>query len=199
MNIGDSYNFQNLTSNFSTLGQQAAVHLAESQNPTPGLDTQYFNQQVFGSNAPSLTAARVRRELGDQQRAMTEFDKARQLGRREVAGRFSSMRNDLQRGIWNRGAGRSGFSAEKMSQLGAQEGGALADVEANRTAAIADYKRQMEEMRMQRAAMSRAKKKAKKKKAIGAGLAIAGLALAPFTGGASLLVAGQGANMYASG
>ena len=199
MTIGDQFQFMSNLNNFSTLGQQAAVHLNEVQNPTPGIDPQYFNQEIFSSGAPSLTALRVKRELGDQQRAMTEFDRMRQLGRREVAGRFSSMRNDLQRGIWGRGAGRSGFTAEKMSQLGAQEGGALADVEASRTAAIADYQRQMEEMRMQRSAMRRAQRKARKKKAIGTGLAIAGLALAPVTGGSSLLLTGAGANMAASG
>lgn len=185
---------------FGRLGQAAAVITPELQNPTIDLaDRPYYLSQVGSSSAPSLTDARVRRELTEQKKALTEFDRQRMLGRREVAGRFSSMRNDLQRGIAFRGMGRSGFAAEAMSKLGAQEGGALADVEANRTAAISDYKRQVEEYRMQRAAMDRAKRKAKRKKAIGTTLAIAGLALAPMTGGLSLGMTGYGANMAASG
>lgn len=184
---------------FEQAGERAGVISNYLQSPTPGLDQNYYLSEVSQSNTPGLTADRVIREYGDEKKAMTEFDRQRLLGRREVAGRFSSMRNDLQRGIAFRGMGRSGFAAEKMGQLGAQEGGALAEVEAGRTDAIAAYKRQIEEMRMQRSAERRAKRKAKKKKAIGAALGIAGLALAPVTGGASLLAAGQGANMYASG
>jgi len=199
MDIGSTFNFHDTISDFSRLGQVVPVITNELQNPTPGIDNRYFVSQVSQSASPTLAANRVRRELTEQQRQMTEFDRQRQLQRREVAGRFSSMRNQLQRGISNRGMGRSGFAAESMSQLGAQEGGALAEVEANRTQAIMDYKRQIEEFRMQQSAMRRARRKANKKKAIGTGLAVAGLALAPFTGGASLLLTGAGANMAASG
>jgi hypothetical protein len=198
MTMMSGFNQFSLLNRFNTLGQQSAVLMNEAANPTPGLDADYFRDEVLSSSAPTLTAARVHREGAETKRAMTEFDRMRQLGRREVAGRFSSMRNDLQRGIAGRGMGRSGFAAEAMSKLGAQEGGALAEVEANRTAAIADYNKQLEEIRMQRSAMRRAKKKARKKKAIGTALGIAGLALAPFTGGASLLLSGYGANMAGS-
>ena len=199
MSMFNGFQFDNLMGDFTRAGESSAAIFQEAQNPTPGIDNRYFVSQVSQSSSPTLAAARVRRELTEQQRQMTEFDRQRQYQRREVAGRFSSMRNQLQRAVSNRGMGRSGFAGEKMSELGAQEGGALADVEANRTRAISDYNRQIEEFRMQKSAMKRAKRKANKKKAIGTALGIAGLALAPFTGGASLLLSGYGANMAASG
>ena len=99
MDIGSTFNFHDTISDFSRLGQVVPVITNELQNPTPGIDNRYFVSQVSQSASPTLAANRVRRELTEQQRQMTEFDRQRQLQRREVAGRFSSMRNQLQRGI----------------------------------------------------------------------------------------------------
>lgn len=194
-NLGGGFGFQNAMSDFTRLGESAGVITNAIQNPTPGLDGSYFASEVTQSASPTLAAQRVIRELGEEKVARTEFDRQRMLGRREVAGRFSSMRNALQRGIAGRGMGRSGFAAEKMGELGAQEGGALAEVEASRTAAIADYNRQLAAYRMQRSADRRARRRANQKEGIGKGLALAGLVAAPFTGGASLLLTGAGASM----
>ena len=127
---------------------------------------------------------------------MPEYRALQESERQSVTQQFSEARQGLQTDIHKRGMGRSGFSAESMSKLGAKEGSALADVEAGLTDRLMNYKFQQEQLALQRAAMAKAKKKNKKKKKLGAALGVAGIVLAPFTGGASLSLTAAGAGMY---
>ena len=129
---------------------------------------------------------------------MPEYKALQESERQSVTQAFSEARQGLQTDIHKRGMGRSGFSAESMSKLGAKEGSALADVEGGLTDRLMNYKFQQQQLAMQQAAMAKAKKKNKKKKKLGAALGIAGLILAIPTGGASLALTGAGAGMYMS-
>lgn len=127
-----------------------------------------------------------------------EFALIKRAERNRVGGEFGALQQGLQKSIHRRGIGRSGFAAELMSRLGAQQAGALADVEAGTTERLADYQAQYRALFMQQQMERRAKKAAKQRRTTGAALGVAGLVLAPFTGGASLALAGAGAGMYGS-
>jgi hypothetical protein len=125
-----------------------------------------------------------------------EYDIIKRAERDRVRGQFGDLRRGVEKSIHRRGLGRSGFAGQLMSRLGGQEGGALAEVEGGVTDRLAGYKQQQRELGIQMKMQRELKKKNDKMKKIGAGLGIAGLVLAPFTGGASLALAGAGAGMY---
>lgn len=116
----------------------------------------------------------------------------------KLHGQYNDLRRNLELNIHRRGIGRSGFANQLMSRLGAQEGGAIADVNAGVTDRLAEYQAQQRQLGLQMKMERDQKKSNNKKKGIGAGLGIAGLVLAPFTGGASLGLTAAGAGYMAS-
>lgn len=148
------------------------------------------------STSGSTTTATSTSTTSTAPKLPSDWDLITESERQRVTGEFGEARGSLQTSIHKRGMGRSGFSAEAMSKLGAKEGMALADVQAGITDRQMNYKFQQQQLAMMAAQAAKAKKKNKKKKKLGGALAIAGLVLAPFTGGASLALTAAGAGMY---
>lgn len=164
--------------NFTTGQYDTGTQLVE--RPFYAAQTQQMNTALGGGVGS--------REYSLMQRA--EMDK--------VKGQYSDLRRGLERDIYRRGIGRSGFAGEMMSRLGAQQGGAIGDVKAGVTERLADYQAQQREIGLQLKAQREQKKNNRKKTGIGAGLGVAGLVLAPFTGGASLGLTAAGGGMMLS-
>jgi len=183
------------------ISSKGALVSTELQNPTPGLDqNRYFTEiartpSTIGAGGIITRASNERTAQAEDGRARDEFELRRELARRDVASTFGDARQRLQASLHRRGVGRSGFAAEAMSRLGAQEAGALAEVEAGLTESLMRFKQEQEAIRLQEQAIRRARAKRRQGKRVGGALALAGLALAPLTGGLSLGLTGAGAQM----
>ena len=104
---------------------------------------------------------------------MGQYEDLQAMELRGVQQQFGGLRQNLEKGIHNRRIGRSGFAGEAMTKLGAQEGQAIADVNAGLSDRLINYQQKEREL----ALMSRMAKGQKKKKGswVGAALGAVGM------------------------
>src|SRR3990167_6122470 len=80
--------------------------------------------------------------------ALDTYGMLQQSERRGVLGKYSKLRQGLEKGFRRRGITRSGFAPEKLGELGAEEQGALGDVEAGLTDKLMNYKFQQQQLEL---------------------------------------------------
>lgn len=104
---------------------------------------------------------------------MGEYEQLQASELRQTQQQYGGLRQQLETGLHRKGLTRSGFAGEEQSKLGAQEAGAIGDVQAGLTQRLMDYKMQQRQLDL----MAKQAKRQKRKKGgwVSAALGAAGM------------------------